>query len=216
MKSIRKAILFLDIMLALIGMNWFLFRLFGGKYFLWYLKSGPIISLATGFLAPTWTKLKARTGLVSAHPAVYFGACLQILGVFFVSMAQPMRISKAATEDVVEIGDSPLVKSFDNLLYPLLVFVMGILSFAWIILVAPLSYFVTLIAGIPARQSLRGNMLISLAEEKGQVRITQVRIASKSAEANSSLSFAQDPFATTQALTSLMLFVANIVYGRFA
>ena len=210
MKSIRKGILFLGIMLALIGLNWFLFRLFGARYFLWYLKSGPIISLATGFLAPTWTKLKARLGLVSAHPAVYFGACLQILGVFFVSMAQPMRNSKKPAEDVVEIGDGRLMELFDNLLYPLLVFVMGILSFAWVVLVAPLSYFVTLIAGVPARQSLRGNT-ISVAEEKGQV---DVQTDSNPLRDPAYVSFAQDPFAMTQALTALVLFVANLVYAR--
>ena len=97
MKSIRKGVLFLGIMLALIGLNWFLFRLLSARYFLWYLKSGPIISLATGFLAPTWTRFKARQGMVSAHPSVYFGACLQILGVFFVSMAQPMRRSNKSS-----------------------------------------------------------------------------------------------------------------------
>ena len=216
MKSFRKALLFLGIMLALIGINWFLFRLFSARYFLWYLKSGPIISLATGFLAPIWTKLKARLGLVSAHPAVYFGACLQILGVFFVSMAQPMRLSKRSPEDVIEIGDGPLMKLFDNLLYPLLVLVIALLSFAWVILVAPLSYFVTLIAGIPARQSLRGNMLIGVAEENGQVTIAEAQTASKAPGDISYVSFSQDPFAMTQALTALVLFVANMVYARIA
>jgi hypothetical protein len=212
MKSIRKGILFLGLMLALIGLNWFLFRSFGGRYFLWYLKSGPIISLATGFLAPTWTKLKARLGLVSAHPAVYFGACLQILGVFFVSIAQPMLSSKQPSENVVEIGDGPLMKLFDSLLYPLLVFVMGILSFVWVILIAPLGYFVTLIAGVPARQTLRGN-IISVAEYKGQV---DVQTDSNPIRDPSYTSFAQDPFTMTQALTALVLFVANIVYARIA
>jgi hypothetical protein len=212
MKSIRKGILFLGIMLALIGLNWFVFRLFGGRYFLWYLKSGPIISLASGFLAPTWTKLKARVGLVSAHPAVYFGACLQILGVFFVSMAQPMRRSTKPSENLVEIGDGPLMKLFDNLIYPLLVLVMGILSFAWVILVAPLSYFVTLIAGVPARQTLRGN-IISVAEDKGQV---DVQTDSNPLRDPAYVSFAQDPFTMTQALTALVLFVANIVFARIA
>jgi hypothetical protein len=215
MKSIRKGFLFLGVMLALIGLNWFLFRWFGSRYFLWYLNNGPIISLASGFLAPTWTKLKARLGLVSAHPAVYFGACLQILGVFFVSMAQPMRrANKSADAGIeIELGDGPLMKLSDNLLYPLLIFVMGILSFAWVILVAPLSYFVTLIAGVPARQSLRGN-LISVAETSGQVRIGEAQTDMNAVRDPAFTSFAQDPFATTQALTALVLFVANIVYAR--
>lgn len=212
MKSFQKAVLFLGIMLALIGLNWFLFRYFKARYFLWYLKSGPIISLAAGFLAPTWTKLKARLGLVSAHPAVYFGACLQILGVFFVSMAQPLRRSQKTSENIVDIGDGPLMRLFDNLIYPILVFVMAILSFAWVILVAPLSYFVTLIAGVPARQSLRGN-IISVAEYKGQV---DVQTDSNPIRDPAYVSFAQDPFAMTQALTALVLFVANLVYARIA
>ena len=92
---------------------------------------------------------------------------------------------------------------------------MGVLSFAWVVLVAPLSYFVTLIAGVPARQSLRGNT-ISLAEEKGQIKIAEINAASKTVRDPSYVSFAQDPFAMTQALTALVLFVANIVYARIA
>src|SRR6266404_6088251 len=81
------AVFFLGIILAFTGVNWFLFGLFHGKYFLWYLKNGPIISLAAGFLAPTWTTMKARVGLISSNPAAYIAACMQVLGVFFLSLA---------------------------------------------------------------------------------------------------------------------------------
>jgi len=44
-------------------------------------------------------------------------------------------------------------------------------------------------------------------------QIIEPDAASQSAE-KSDLSFAQDPFATTQAVTALVLWSANIVYSR--
>ena len=214
----QSAILFLGIMLAMIAVNWFLFRLFGGKYFLWYLKNGPIISLGTAFLGPTWTSLKARTGLISAHPAVYLGACMQILGVFFASLS-PTRSTQELRPDVMagELGlDSGLGKAFDDFLYVLLVLAMVILSLAWMVFVAPLAYFVTLVAGVPARQALRGKITPTyVAEAKGKVAFVRPPAVPNLQTKTSNLSFAQDPFAITQAASSLVLFIAQIIYNRF-
>ncbi len=203
---------------AMIAVNWFLFRLFGGKYFLWYLKNGPIISLATAFLGPTWTSLKARSGLISAHPAVYLGACMQILGVFFTSLSPKRRKQKVRPDDMAgELGlDSGLVKAFDDFLYVLLVLAMVVLSLAWMVVVAPLAYFVTLLAGVPARQALRGKITPTyVAEANGKVEIVGPSAVANSSTKASNLSFAQDPFAITQAASSLVLFVAHTIYNRF-
>lgn len=214
----QPAVLFLVIILATIAVNWFLFRLFGGRYFLWYLKNGPIISLATAFLGPTWTSLKARTGLISAHPAVYVGACFQVLGVFFQSLAPAGNAPKTDRNEMAEelALDGGLVKVFDDVLYLLLILMMVVLSLAWIIFVAPLAYFVTLFAGVPARQAMRGKIAPTyVAEAKGQVAIVEAPASPKSPTKSSNLSFARDPFAITQATSSLVLFVAGIIYNRF-
>jgi riboflavin synthase len=216
-RPLQSAILFLGIILAMIAVNWFLFRLFGGKYFLWYLKNGPIISLATAFLGPTWTSLKARTGLISAHPAVYLGACMQILGVFFASLAPARSTQEQRPDDMAgELGlDRGLGKAFDDFLYVLLVLAMVVLSLTWMVFVAPLAYFVTLVAGVPARQALRGKITPTyVAEAKGKVALVGPP-AVADLHTTSNLSFAQDPFAITQAASSLVLFIVQIIYNRF-
>ena len=215
--SLRKrhlpAIFYLAVIVVLAGLNWITFRFFlRTNYFLWYLKSAPLISLAAGFLAPTWTKLKARVGLVSAHPAIYVGACLQVLGIFFLSV-RPAGPSTTREQFVPELGDTRLTRTLDAVLYVPILIVMCLLATAWVLLVAPMSYFVTLLSGVPARQFLRGNVATTdLREEGGQIALVDDK---QGPGALHVVSFAQDPFSITQALTALILFVANMIYGRF-
>src|SRR5437870_3022644 len=211
-------VFFLAIILVLLTANWFLFGLFHQKYFLWYLNNGPVISLAAGFLALTWTSMKARIGLVSSNPAAYIGACLQVLGVFFYSLAPTKSSAAVAQENAdIDIGlDDAFVKVFDNVIYIFLALVMAVLSLCWVIFVAPLAYFVTLIAGVPARQALRKRIASTyIDEDRGHVNLIDPPGGPKPAGKSSDLSFARDPFATTQAVSSLVLFAVKIVYSRF-
>ena len=207
--------LFLAIILMLLAANWFVFELFHQKYFLWYLNNGPIISLAAGFLALTWTSMKARIGLISSNPAAYIAACLQVLGVLFYSLA-PAKSSQVVDPSRTEIDiglNGAFVKLFDNLIYVLLALVMALLSLGWIIFVAPLAYFVTLIAGVPARQSLRKKIASTyVQEDRGYVNLLE---GSEGRKSGADLSFARDPFATTQAVSSLVLLAAKMLYSRF-
>ena len=214
-KRRRPPIFYFAVILAVAGLNWLAFRLYGSNYFLWYLKNGPLISLATALLAPTWTKLKARVGLVSPHPSVYVGACLQSLGFYIMSIAPVRDVDSAQieAENSIAMGDTPFVKRLDNLVYPVIAAVMFIVSVVWVILVAPLSYFVNFIAGVPARQALRGEILRGLVEEwQGQI----VLVSKLDRKPSKKPSFAQDPFAMTQALTSLLLFTANTLYMKLS
>ena len=216
--SLRKRFptaFYLGIILFVIAMNWIVFRSFHANYFLWYLKNGAIISLVTGFLAPTFTKLDARLGLVSAHPAMYVGTCEQLLGVFIFSLSPASNKLKSQTRPVPEIGDNRLTTLFDEILYIPIVIVLGLLALAWLVLMAPLGYFVTLIAGVPARQNLRGSLLPTLvSEDKERVTIVESQSVLPPEAKVGNISFAQDPFAITQALTSLILFIANLIHSQ--
>ena len=216
-RPLLARLIFLVILLTLIGVNWTLFRLFAHQnYFLWYLKNGALVSLATGFLAPTWTHMKARIGLISSDPVAYGAACQQILGVFMYSLAPSASSQKTQPKALdFDIGlNLWLATIFDDLVYWLLIVVMLLLTLLWTLIVAPLAYFVTLIAGVPARQALRGKIATThLQEEEGNVQIIESDAEAKPAE-SSDLSFARDPFAITQAVTALVLWSANIVYSR--
>ncbi len=216
-KSRLPQVFFLGIILAVVVINFLVFRLFRTNYFLWYLKAGPIISLASGFLAPTWTSMKARIGLISSNPAAYLAACQQIVGVFWNSIAPLNSKIKPQPKNIgIDIGlGGMLATLFDDLLYLVFVLVMAVLGAAWLVLVAPLGYFVTLIAGVPARTALRGKTVTTrIAERAGQVELIEPTGA-KSSAGTTDLSFARDPFAVTQTVSSLVLVVGGLIYYRF-
>ena len=92
-------------------------------------------------------------------------------------------------------------------MYTLLMLVLALLTVGWLLTVAPLSYFVTLIAGVPARESLRGKILrTSISERDGGVAFG----------GDTKVSFVKDPFAITQGVSALLLFIAGLIYFRFA
>ena len=226
-RPVAAIFLHLGIILVLIYLNWMLFRVFFHQnYFLWYLKNGALISLATGFLALTWTGMKARLGLISSHPSAYYAACLQTLGVFVNSLSPTNSEEKPEPKEIpFDIGlNFKFFEILGDVLYILLALVMLLLCFAWLIIVAPLVYFVTLISGVPARQELRGKIEPTYVYEetretfrgdKGRVTILEPDVAAKSS-GSSYLSFARDPFAVTQATTALVLWIASTIYTRVA
>ena len=207
--STLRAVLSLGIIVAIIGVNWSLFRLFHTNYFLWYLQKAPLISIAAGFLVPIISSMTASLGMVSTNPAIYAGASLQVVGVFVTSIstwtsAAPERLKRSS----LNLGlTSAFGRAFDNVMYTLLMLVLAVLTVGWLLTVAPLSYFVTLIAGVPARESLRGKIReTAISEREGNVAF----------EGSTKVSFIKDPFAITQAISALLLFIAGLVYFRFA
>lgn len=215
------------LLVALVLFNRWLFRvLFGADYLLWYLREGIIISLASGFLASVWGdgNIKARFGLISQHPAAFIGGCLQLLGIFVTSLSPTRRGSKARPTAPVphDIGlDSPLPAALDEFVYGLLAFVMLLLGLCWLLVVAPLTYFINLVAGVPARQGLRGRLAPAYVQEQGgQVVLleTEEQIkwyeSGQAPEKVTEFSFARDPFAVTQATAAVILWLGGVIYAR--
>ncbi|MDT7602198.1 MAG: hypothetical protein QOF61_195 [Acidobacteriota bacterium] len=211
------------IIVGMVCLNRWLFRVaFRTDYFLWYLKNGALISLATGFLKLVWDGMKARLGLISTHPAAYIAACLQLLGVFTLSLSPARRRQRLRPKEVAfDIGlNSAASRALDEILYFFLAFVMLLLCVGWVLCVAPLVYFVTLVAGVPARQELRGKLAPTyIHEQGGQVEVFEtdeeidLYASGKMPEKAVGLSFARDPFAVTQAMTALILWLAGLAYG---
>lgn len=225
-RAVPFALISFAIIVALVLANRWLFRLvLGTDYLLWYLQSGTVISLAAGFLAPVWGSVKARCGLISQHPAAYVGACLQLIGVFFVALSPASRERKTRPSGAcagVPMGlDAPFARSLDDFFYGLLAFLMLLLCIGWALAVAPLAYFMNLVAGVPARQSLRGRLTDAyLLEEGGQVKLLEtdeeidLYTSGKLPGQAANLSFARDPFAVTQAMAAVILWLGNLAYER--
>ena len=91
-----------------------------------------------------------------------------------------------------------------------------ILTLAWLVVIAPLNYLITLITGAMARQQLRGSSIRTIVEEKGKETIITSQPVEQGIPTGAvDVSFARRPFAMTQAVTALVLFICNQIYGFF-
>src|SRR5205807_9487620 len=102
---------------------------------------------ATAAFCASWGKLDNQTGLVSANPLDYFGACLQLVGL-------PLRVFGGHCLKKNQLRPLSIL-DFLFLLPLLLAFLIA--AFGWLLLIAPLQYFVFLVCGAPARIALTSN-----------------------------------------------------------
>ena len=142
MRGLRGFIIGWVIVFMLAAFNHWLFTTwFGITYLDWYLKNGALIGLVTAGVALTWGDMNKHTGLISAHPLVYLGACLQLVGIPLFVMGTHLRSNP----------DNRKPRSlFDALVTVLLVLIPTVVMLVWLVVVAPLQFFVYLICGGPA------------------------------------------------------------------
>lgn len=120
-----------------------IFAVSSGRYLEWYISAGPFISLALAAFGAAWDALDNNVGLVSANPRTYIIACAKLAGLPILAFGghlKPENHQGMNLWDVV-VG-IPLI----------LLFVVA--SFAWLLLVAPLQYFLFLVCGAPSRIAL--------------------------------------------------------------
>jgi hypothetical protein len=121
--------------------QWIFRQLFGLNYIHWYVNAGPIISLATAAFGAAWGGMDKNTGLVSAHPFDYVGACFQVVGL-------PVLVFGTFLRSDSRDHRLPLGECLAGL--PLIL-VFTVSAIAWVLLVAAPQYFVFLICGAPSR-----------------------------------------------------------------
>lgn len=199
------------ILLALVGLNFFLFRIIGGvNYFLWYLKNGALISIAVSFVALTWEGLKSREDLLSSHPREYLRGCAAVGAIYYSSIEAHLTPGK-------ETGGSRTYSTvavlWDTVIGLLLIVLLMALGLGWLLVVAPLNYFITLITGSVERQALQRSpaRAIVVTEDKKET-LTSQSAADELPDNAVNVSLARKPFAITQALTALLLWSSNLVY----
>ena len=131
--------------LALIAFNQWLFgALWEISYFDWYIENGSQATLAATFATLVWD-VNRVTGLVSAQPLHYISAYFHLVGMTLYSFGRQFGN-----------GQKRLVRSSlaDILISGILSSSLILLLVSWILLVAPIQYFFTLIVGAPARVML--------------------------------------------------------------
>ena len=223
-RPVLAVFLHLGLITGAVVLDWFLFSVvFKQNFFLWFLKNGSVINLATAFLALVWKDLRARIGLISSHPSAYFAACFQLIGVFIYSIGSTRNAQPKELPFDIGLNNRPS-QILDNVFYTLLSLMMAVMCLAWLVVAAPINYFVTLIAGAPARQELRGKLAeTAICEERrgtgyrageGTVHIINPSVDRDLASDSTQIAFARDPFAVTQATSAVLLWIANLVYSQ--
>jgi hypothetical protein len=133
-------LLWLGVIVALIFLNWVIFRAFRTNYLVWYLHNGALISIIFGFVALAGADPNQRIDLISLSPRRYLAACL--------SLSIWPELATSAALDSGAFGRSVLLNAV--LLIPLS---LCLLAAMWVFLfvAVPLQYFVYAVCGAPGR-----------------------------------------------------------------
>ena len=180
------------------------------NYFVWYLKNGTIISIAISFFSLVWQGLEQQKGLLSWHPAMFLSSCFALAAVFYsataVNMAGPLDGIRPHNTNAVTI----LETLWDGFLAPVMNLLMGLAVLGWIIFASPFFYVLTLFTGAPARRELRDTGKKLLVQRDGlNTSIMEYPSSLPVPPGSVDASFGVRPFALTNALNALVLFIIN-------
>lgn len=117
-------------------------HLFNLNYFSWYIKSGPLITLAVAALGMVFGGFDEDPGFISRHPLEYVGSYCQAAGIVIFSMGSTVRSSARQASFI------------DLLLSMPLAIILTLSIIAWLLLIVPFQYFLFLICGALSRRSL--------------------------------------------------------------
>jgi hypothetical protein len=186
---------------ALIAANYMLFRsVFGTNYFRWYLDNGTILGLILA-TAAVGLNLDAEDGLISSRPARYLMSWALIIANLWIQLAAVMvdpetleqkrreRQEQQAAEEresvpargglsrvayAVWVGFAMIVTLvFMGLGLTMLVIVGVIVAMAvWLLVVAPLQYFLYVVCGGPAR-TFKGTVWSDARLPKGSLAFVE-------------------------------------------
>jgi hypothetical protein len=173
-----------------------------------------LISLSAGFLGLVWDDMEERKGLLSANPVRYLAACFSVAGVLTFAMGTHLKSPKVG-EPTEHTATAKVGEVWDKLMSTLLAMGLLVLTLSWCLVVAPLGYLTTLFAGAPARMYLRGDRGRSfLRKVDGNWEVNEdFRKEPAPVESGENrgvdVSISRKPFALTQALSAVVLFLAK-------
>lgn len=193
-KPINPALTFL-ILAALVAADYVVFRHFDRQYLRWYAAQGPLISVAVSAIAVV-VDLDQDRNLISAHPGKYAGAWGAVPGVTSYYLSQ-----------ITEADTRP---GLDGIITGLSGLALVALWACWLIVIAPVQYFVTLIAGAPARSAIAGGRHVSIErpDDTETIVIRSVPFASMP-EGAQEVGLARRPVTVTSTITAGLLFAIS-------
>jgi hypothetical protein len=238
---------------VVIGLLWWLFMVvFETNYFVWYLTNGAVIAISVSFLGLVWKDFPSRQKLLSAHPGVYLIGCFELMSVFSLALGThlsegtQLKDKQNIAWDKLEQVYGPIAVSirekiekrkpipfgfdfmilWDAYLAILVTIIMLVISFGWMIVIAPINYFITLFTGALARREIRGMELQTIVkkpvakelegEKKLVTEFTTWPTDKELPDGAVLVSLTAKPFEITQMLTSLLIFIGKLIYQAVA
>jgi hypothetical protein len=218
----------LAILLALAAVNALWFDAAGSDYLSWYLDHGAIIALVFGVVSVA-VELDRQPALIAADPIGFVQGVVAIfleLSTSFWAMFGGTRSDRALADAGLEaVQSTRRVALFDLLFAALFLGVFALGMIGWALVVAPLQYWVNIVAGTPARTALASSTTVWRVQvdpvrvgyvygPKDLDEITDRDEARKLAEGRASgrvteTTFAARPVALTNAIAAALLFAAS-------
>ena len=211
--------------------RWAFYHFFNQIYLRVYLKYGYLLMLAFTFLTLV-VDLDENRDLISPHPFRYLKACWRALSVLAFTVGGDWRLETRDAHAPLEAdtsldanGSNDEGVLWQNLLQPFKsfadifdLFVSGaffiifiVVVFIWLLLIAPLQYFIFLFCGAPARILMRQKRKPWHAPEEASANEASVWEQSV-ASAKDLDGTASKPVRMTAALASVVLWVLSIVF----
>ena len=136
---------------TVVALDYAAFRfLFKTNYFGWYLHGGPLIATVLTGVSKAFD-LDDDPTRISADPNRYTAAWFQRAGMSLLNMSAIERSREASF--------------FDSFAASIVLIGMALIGFAWLVVIAPIQYFVTLLTGAPARVALGSTTGVSAIKE---------------------------------------------------
>jgi hypothetical protein len=197
----------LGLMIGILAFDhWIFQRLFGVTHWRWYIENGVEISFVAAAMALVWKEiLELMPSLISAEPAVFFGAQFHLVGVCVEALG-------------VQLGSAPgqprNVGIVEMILGVPFILLLACLLAGWLLVVAPAQYFLVLICGAPARILARSPQKLVMWFENGRLHSGTVPRDQEVPDDRMVASFSERPVAVTNMFASLLLFILQFCIGR--
>ena len=193
--------LYAAVIAVALAANYAVFSYFGASYLDWYVDNGSKLALALGLFSLA-IKLDDEPGLIAAHPTNYLSAWFAFFGQGF------LWISNILKPESYKSGSAPV---WDDLVTILFALAWTAAAFAWLGVVVPALYCVTLVCGAPVRLTLgtRGDVIVERLPSKKPRRGTRW-LPTRARRINVGRNVREQPVTATAAISAAVLFALSL------
>ena len=212
------------------------------NYFLWFLNNGPLITIAFAIIGAIWDDININTNLIKTYPPLYIARCLRLISIFYNVTGYLIKdtgdyLIDSGKKIEKEIEDKKLpadkiindlkrrsasrgsIFLFDTQIVLIINLLIVLIVTLWCLFVAPLMYFVNILAGAPSRMGpfLQTTRLVIFKNEKNEnsLELKQIEYSKEIPDNATEASFTRNPVTTTATLAAGIIWILQVLFERF-